>query len=57
MFPRCSKILYYGPNEGDPNEGVLDGGGLDGADIGGPVESSSMNSNCTLGIWAFDLNL
>ena len=37
MFPRCSKILYCGPNEGDPNEGSLDGGGLDGADIGGPT--------------------
>ena len=35
MFPRCSKILYYGPNEDDPNGDALDGGGLDGADTGG----------------------
>ena len=37
MFPRCSKILYCGPNEDDPDEGALDGGGLDGANTGGPT--------------------
>lgn len=33
MFPRCSKILYYGPNGGDLDEGAIDGGGHDGVDI------------------------
>ena len=37
MFPRCSKMLYCGPNEGDSDGDSLDGGGLDGADTGGPA--------------------
>ena len=35
VFPRYSKILYYGPNGVDPNEGSLDGDGFDGVDING----------------------
>ena len=37
VFPRCSKILYCGPNGGILDEGTLDGGGLDGVDIDGPA--------------------
>ena len=40
MFPRCSKMLYCGPNEGDSDGDAQDGGGrADGGlicvDIGG----------------------
>ncbi len=37
MFPRCSKMFYYGPNEDDFDGDALDGGGLDDAKIGGPT--------------------
>ena len=37
VFPRCSKMLYCGPNEDDSDGDALSGGGLDGAQIGGPT--------------------
>ena len=53
VFPRCSKMLYCGPNEGDYDGEAQDGGGYVGGslhcvDIGGPAILSQAQQVVTI---------